>query len=172
MLRVLNMNELMQAAADDEMSEVQWPVMGCEKALIECPPFPDLPEGFDKKLYYCNALECTAPCAADQAACSPAHLLAIRAMLMLTPAPTPTPSVTYNSYDMITSFGARQHLHQKEIAALPASVQSLSAKPFKTKQIHDEVGRKSRKIDKYQQIGQSLGAPTFVEAVQAITGIC
>jgi hypothetical protein len=48
----------------------------------------------------------------------------------------------------------------------------LSAKPFKTKQIHDKVGRKSRKIDKYQQIGQSLGAPTFVEAVQAITGIC
>jgi hypothetical protein len=97
MLGVLNVNELMRATADDETSEVQWPVMGCEKALIECPPFPDLPDGFDKKLYYCNALECTAPCAADQAACSPAHLLAIRAMLMLTPAPTPTPSVTYNN---------------------------------------------------------------------------
>jgi hypothetical protein len=55
----------------------------------------------------------------------------------------------------------RQHLHQKEIAALPASVQSLSAKPFMNKQIQDEIGRKSRKIDKYQQIGQSLGAPTF-----------
>jgi hypothetical protein len=31
----------------------------------------------------------------------------------------------------------RQHLHQKEIAALPAPVQSLSAKPFKTKQNHE-----------------------------------
>jgi hypothetical protein len=45
----------------------------------------------------------------------------------------------------------------------------LSAKPFKNKQIHDEICRKSRKIEKYQQIGQSLGAPTFVEAVQAMT---
>jgi hypothetical protein len=51
-------------------------VMGCERTPIECPPFPDLPDDFDKKLHYCNSLEYTAPCAADQAACSPAHLLA------------------------------------------------------------------------------------------------
>jgi hypothetical protein len=63
----------------------------------------------------------------------------------------------------------RQHLHQKEIAALPASVQSLNARPFKNKQIQDKIGRKSRKIDKYQQIGQSLGSPAFVEAVQTRT---
>jgi hypothetical protein len=89
MLRVLTANELMRAAADDETSEVQWPVVGGKKTLIECPPFPDLPGGFDKKLYYCNALECTGPCAADQAACSQSHLLAIRAVLMLTPDPCP-----------------------------------------------------------------------------------
>jgi hypothetical protein len=35
----------------------------------------------------------------------------------------------------------RQHLHQKEIAALPAPVQSLSAKPNKNKQIHDGIDR-------------------------------
>jgi hypothetical protein len=63
----------------------------------------------------------------------------------------------------------QQHLHQKEIAALPAPVQSLNARPFKNKQMQDEIGHKSRKIDKYQQIGQSLGAPTSVEAVQAMT---
>ena len=39
MLRVLTVNELMRAAADDETSEIQWPVMGCERELIECPPF-------------------------------------------------------------------------------------------------------------------------------------
>jgi hypothetical protein len=48
-------------------------------------------------------------------------------------------------------------------------MQSLNAKPFKNSQIHEEIGRKSCKTDKYQQIGQSLGAPTFVEAVQAMT---
>jgi hypothetical protein len=108
MLRVLKVNELMRVAADDETSEVQWPVMGCEITLIDCPPFPDLPDGFDKKLHYCNALECTAPCAANmnQAACSPAHLLAIRVVSMLIPAPTSTPSATFNNYDTTTSFGA------------------------------------------------------------------
>jgi hypothetical protein len=63
----------------------------------------------------------------------------------------------------------RQHLHQKEVAALPASVQSLSAKTKQTTTVMAEIGRKSRKLDKYQQIGQSLGAPTFVEAIQAMT---
>jgi hypothetical protein len=73
-----------------------------------------------------------------------------------------TPNETW-----ITKGNYRQHLHQKEITALPAPVQSLSANPFKTKQIHDEISRKSRKIDKYQQIGQSLGAPIFVQSVCA-----
>jgi hypothetical protein len=42
MMRVLKVNELMQAAAGDKTSEVQWPVTGGERVLIECPPFPDL----------------------------------------------------------------------------------------------------------------------------------
>jgi hypothetical protein len=38
MLRVLKMNELMCAIADDEASGVHWPITGRETAFIECPP--------------------------------------------------------------------------------------------------------------------------------------
>jgi hypothetical protein len=105
LLRVLQVNELMRAIAADEASGVHWPVTGRETALILCPPAPDLPLDFDKKLHYCNALDCTSTCASDQSACSSLHLLAIRSMLLLAPAPTASPTATFNNYDMTTSFG-------------------------------------------------------------------
>jgi hypothetical protein len=60
----------------------------------------------------------------------------------------------------------RQYLHQKEASELPASIQSCKA--------NSQLGpaeRKDKKLAKYNQIGQSLGAPmhTFVEAIQAMT---
>jgi len=67
----------------------------------------------------------------------------------------------------------RQYLHQKEASTLPASIQSLKAQVAQASNPAassvDALDRKNRKHAKYNQIGQSLGAPTFVEAIQAMT---
>ena len=67
----------------------------------------------------------------------------------------------------------RQYLHQKEASTLPASIQSLKAQVAQASNPAassvDALDRKNRKQAKYNQIGQSLGAPTFVEAIQAMT---
>ena len=61
----------------------------------------------------------------------------------------------------------RQYLHQKEASNLPASIQALKAvaEPLPTQL--QAIDRRNKKQAKYNQIGQSLGAPAFVEAIQA-----